>query len=239
VGIVTRFAIVSVVGISVLLAVLYDLSRRGDDVKGGPDGAGSSLPAPEIQRGTPLPKPPEPSGSSSGPARTEPATERPGGASAEPTVEPAGATPPEEVAARTGSESGTETPETPKTSAPPETLPAPRLDPKGCVLHRVKKGETLSGIARKHYSNVSYAGLLARLNRDRIADASRLQEGLLLRLPPVEHVHLVAKKETLWSILKKRYGRSPDAALIKRIKDENGIADENRIKAGMLLYLPD
>ena len=88
-------------------------------------------------------------------------------------------------------------------------------------------------------SDVSYVGLLARLNRDRIAEASRLQEGLLLRLPPVEHVHLVAKKETLWSILKKRYGRSPDAALIKRIKDENGIADENRIKAGMLLYLPD
>ena len=106
------------------------------------------------------------------------------------------------------------------------------------VTHRVRAGETLSGIAAR--AGVS-ARTLARLNG--IADPNRLAVGRVLRLPagvvpgsgaagPATTTVRVAAGETLSSIAA-RAGVSPD--VLTRM---NGIADPNVVAAGTLLRVP-
>jgi nucleoid-associated protein YgaU len=64
-------------------------------------------------------------------------------------------------------------PEEPEQQAPP--------------MHEVRRGETLSAIARQHYGDAGFAEALARYNR--LPDPGRLKTGLRLLVPDVRTLH--------------------------------------------------
>jgi nucleoid-associated protein YgaU len=53
----------------------------------------------------------------------------------------------------------------------------------GCVIHVVKRYETLESIARDRLGDPSRAREIAALNQDLLSDANRLKPGMRLLLP--------------------------------------------------------
>ncbi len=109
--------------------------------------------------------------------------------------------------------------------------------------HRVRRGETLSTIARRYKSSVS---TLRRYNR--LKNSNMIRIGQVLKIPgggafaPTKtssrskksstQVHRVRNGQTLAQIAR-HYGSS-----IERIRKANGLRDANRIRAGQALRIP-
>ena len=95
--------------------------------------------------------------------------------------------------------------------------------------HRVRSGETLSGIARRYGTSTAH---LQRSNG--IADARDLRAGQTLRVPATggRATHVVASGETLSGIAQ-RYGSSS-----RMIAAANGLADADLLRPGMRLEVP-
>lgn len=76
----------------------------------------------------------------------------------------------------------------PRGAAPPARLSAEAAAPAepqpGATSYTVQRGDTLFGIARKHYGDGNRWRLLYEANRDRIADPNRLAVGTVLVIPP-------------------------------------------------------
>lgn len=64
--------------------------------------------------------------------------------------------------------------------APPE--PAP--EPSGWRAYTVKRGDTLSGIAKSQYGSTRFVDLIVDSNKGTIRDGDDIREGMTLRLPP-------------------------------------------------------
>lgn len=96
------------------------------------------------------------------------------------------------------------------------------------VNYTVKKGDTLTKIARKFGSDLQTIVI-----KNNLGKAGVLKEGATLTiLVSRQRVYLIKPKETLWRIAK-RYGTT-----LEVLKDLNGIADETKVKAGQELVLP-
>jgi LysM repeat protein len=98
------------------------------------------------------------------------------------------------------------------------------------ATHEVRKGDTLSSIAKRYRTTVDR---LAKANG--ITDANLIVAGQKLRLPAsarVTSVHVVARGETLASIAN-RYG-----ATVQQLIAANHIANPNLIVAGSHLKVP-
>lgn len=99
--------------------------------------------------------------------------------------------------------------------------------------HTVRAGDTTSEIAAAHGTTVS---ALAAANG--IADADRIIVGQVLVIPgataaaPATVVHVVAPGETL-AVIAGRY-----ATTVAALASSNGIADPNRVRAGVRLTVP-
>ena len=59
--------------------------------------------------------------------------------------------------------------------------PAPPPEP---VFHTVKKGDTLSGIAQRHYGSAAKYPAIIEANRPMLTDPDRICPGQVLRIPP-------------------------------------------------------
>lgn len=104
----------------------------------------------------------------------------------------------------------------------------------GSAAYTVRPGDTLSAIARRTGTSVA---ALVRLND--LRDPNRIVAGSALRVPSSEHgeagggvEHVVTRGESL-SMIAARHGTTV-AAIVRA----SGLADANRIRAGMRLTIP-
>lgn len=96
------------------------------------------------------------------------------------------------------------------------------------VNYTVKKGDTLTKIARKFGSD-----LQTIIIKNNLGKAGILKLGTTLTiLVSRQRVYIIKPKETLWRIAK-RYGTT-----LEVLKDLNGIVDETKVEAGQELVLP-
>ena len=65
-----------------------------------------------------------------------------------------------------------------------DTVPASGPTGTGEQTYTVRKGDTLSAIARQHYGRASHWHAIFEANRDQIADPDLIRPGQVLRLPP-------------------------------------------------------
>ncbi len=75
----------------------------------------------------------------------------------------------------------------PSTVVTPPVSPVERLLPVSTgklLAHPVAKGETLTSIARKYYTDGKFAAQLAEYNKSRLGSKMTLREGVTLRIPP-------------------------------------------------------
>jgi spore germination protein len=105
---------------------------------------------------------------------------------------------------------------------------------KVCDVHKVKKGENLYRIARKHGSTVA-----SIVNANNIKNPSKIYVGEKLVIPcpgkpPAKgkRIHVVKRGDTLYSI--SRYYGVP----MKAIKQANRIVNPNKIYVGQRLVIP-
>lgn len=69
-------------------------------------------------------------------------------------------------------------------SGEPETRPVPQNAPE-TIEYTVKRGDTLSGIAKAFYGSTRHVDFLYEANRDRLASRDDLRLGQVLRVPPM------------------------------------------------------
>lgn len=138
--------------------------------------------------------------------------------------------PAEPTAARAAEEAAPALP--PATARAEPVRPAPQRGA-AARTHRVERGETWYGIARR-YGVAS--GVLAAANPD--VDPDRLRAGTVLRIPPAgaqpapaARTHTVGPGDSLWGIAR-RYGVS-----MERIRAANGLKDE-QVRLGQTLIIP-
>lgn len=109
---------------------------------------------------------------------------------------------------------------------PAKKEPAPK--PKPIVSHAVKKGETLSDIAKKYGVDVA---TIASVNS--LPSVHSLKVGQQLRILTVKGtLHVVQRGESLWDIAK-RYQVD-----VNKIIEANGIADPSRLQLKQELVVP-
>lgn len=110
--------------------------------------------------------------------------------------------------------------------APPRVLPGP--DEIRYVPYLIKKGDTLSSIARKY--GISWQEIASYNN---MTDKPMLRPGQTLLIPiPDNHKYVVKAKETLWRIAK-RYGVSWEL-----LAEINSLADPAKLEVGQVIILP-
>jgi len=224
VGFFGRFAVVAVVGIGVLLAVLYDMTRQQGLIKlqkqpfptitQNPEGT-SEKPSPTTENTTKETPPQETEHQS---PKNQPST----AVSVEPHTSTKQNTPQEKVE---------NTPQTQHKTTSPKHLPIP-------AHHRVKRGETLAGIARKYFGDWRLWRAIAYANNiKRVGD---LKVGQEITIPALK-VHKVQVGETLYSICLKHRREShlegTLSELVKRVADINGI-EPSKLRAGQVIALP-
>jgi len=101
------------------------------------------------------------------------------------------------------------------------------------AIYIVKKGDTLSGIAKKY--NTTYQKL-AEYNR--ISNPNLILVGQKIRIPngqTTERYYTVKSGDTLWGIAKKYYG---DGSQYKKIAKANNVKDSSLIYKGQKLLIP-
>ena len=103
--------------------------------------------------------------------------------------------------------------------------------PSGPVSHIVKKGETLSSLARRYRTTV---GEIQAQNPG--LDPQRLSVGTTLSITvgtaPVVRTHVVRRGDTLSSIAR-RYGTT-----MRALAQANPVANPNRLRVGQVLVIP-
>jgi len=224
VGFFGRFAVVAVVGIGVLLAVLYDMTRQKGLIK------------PQEERSSTIPQ--NPKGASEKPSSTaetiadevppqetkrQPSQNQPAAAAhAAPRTNTQQNTPPKEA-------ENTHQDQHKTTSQKHLTTPA---------LHRVKRGETLAGIARKYFGDWRLWKAIAYVNN--IRRVGDLRVGQEITIPALK-VHKVQAGETLYSIClnhRRENGlKSALPELVKKVADINGV-QPSKLRAGQVIALP-
>jgi nucleoid-associated protein YgaU len=155
----------------------------------------------------------------------------------------------------------------PTTAATPPATPAPSAVAVDGVSYTVKRGDTLSAIARRHYGRVDLAVVTRVFEANRgvtdgvghsLDNPNRIWPGMVLTLPSLEPVdaepvaetapapsstHTVVRGDTLWDIVATHYGRV-DAVMVQSVFGVNqaplgaGIVDPNLIYPGMVVVLP-
>lgn len=95
------------------------------------------------------------------------------------------------------------------------------------IIHVVRKGETVSAIAKRYGSSASQVAAANEL-----PDANQLAVGQALVIPVAARQHTVRSGETLWQIAQ-RYGVSLDALI-----GANRLANPNMLQVGSTLVIP-
>lgn len=67
---------------------------------------------------------------------------------------------------------------------PVAAAPEPAPEPTAWREYTVRKGDTLSGIARSQYGSVRFVDVILGANKGTIRDSDDIREGMTLRLPP-------------------------------------------------------
>jgi membrane-bound lytic murein transglycosylase D len=123
-----------------------------------------------------------------------------------------------------------------------ETIPIARLPQRSYIWHRVRRGESLSTIARRYRTSVS------KIKRANNLRGSMIRAGKKLKIPqrgyvasrkrvikqgsvPSSGVHYVHKGDSLW-IIAKRYGTT-----VKKIRELNGLST-SYLHIGQPLKIP-
>ena len=129
-----------------------------------------------------------------------------------------------------------------------ETTPEPPVvELKGQPLtYVVKKGDTLSSIAREHYGDISKRKLIQKVNN--LADPDRIVPGQKLILPAVEkapaveppegRTYTVKKGDTLWSIAERLLGDGKQWRRIQKANEGIISRDGTNLREGMTLVIP-
>jgi LysM repeat protein len=99
-------------------------------------------------------------------------------------------------------------------------------------IHRVRKGDTLSRIAKKYLNDSRKSLGLARLNG--IKDPTSISPGMTITIP-VEILHTVKKGDTLSRIAQRYYGHADASGFLALYND---IKDPRNLKPGTRLILP-
>jgi len=125
-----------------------------------------------------------------------------------------------------------------KVDAPP-VVDEPDQTPAKSVVHRVRKGETLSKIAERYGVSVSQLKRWNRLGRSnlirvgqRLTISEPKRDLAMADSPPEPRVHVVRRGDSLWTIAK-RYGLNA-----RELADRNGIGRSGRIYPGQKIRLP-
>jgi len=226
-GLMSRFAVVSVVGIAVLLAILYEMSEA-------PVKEERTEAAPVV----------------SNPAQTEGVRE---GAST--VVEEVSETVSKDVTVQESESLFGKNPvpkPTPvedskqKKSKQPEEREKKMVNdaPKEC-LYTVRKGDTLYSIARRVYGDGKMWTAIWKANKGVIEKPSQLAAGIRLRLPEPDEekeeteyeTYIVQKGDTLSKISRLHYGTSRFVDLILKANRDR-IRKPETLRVGMLVRIP-
>lgn len=110
--------------------------------------------------------------------------------------------------------------------------PGERLTVPLCSVHRVRSGETWSGLAQRFLGRPDAAAAFAELNGTRLAAPLRVGATVVV---PVVVKHALARGETLAALAARCYGDPGKADLIAEF---SGIGDPTRLPVGTLVPIP-
>ena len=113
---------------------------------------------------------------------------------------------------------------------PSEEVPQAPETPANYITYKIKKGDTLSEIAKKYGTTVS---TLASINN--IKDVNKIYAGDTLKIPVnnSSYIEYKIKKGDTLSEIAKKYGTT-----VKKLQSINGIKNANKIYAGDTIKIP-
>ena len=113
---------------------------------------------------------------------------------------------------------------------PSEEVPQAPETPANYITYKIKKGDTLSEIAKKYGTTVS---TLASLNN--IKDVDKIYAGDTIKIPTnnSSYIEYTIKKGDTLSEIAKKYGTT-----VKKLQSINGIKNANKIYAGDTIKIP-
>ena len=114
---------------------------------------------------------------------------------------------------------------------PTEEVTIPNEEPQTeYITYKIKKGDTLSEIAKKYGTTVS---TLASINN--IKDANKIYAGVTIKIPTTNssYIEYTIKKGDTLSEIAKKYGTT-----VKKLQSINGIKNANKIYAGDTIKIP-
>lgn len=113
---------------------------------------------------------------------------------------------------------------------PSEEVPQAPETPANYITYKIKKGDTLSEIAKKYGTTVS---TLASLNN--IKDVDKIYAGDTIKIPTTNssYIEYTIKKGDTLSEIAKKYGTT-----VKKLQSINGIKNANKIYAGDTIKIP-
>ena len=106
------------------------------------------------------------------------------------------------------------------------------------VMHRVRKGDTLSLIAKQYYGIIMAYPEIAAANQQLIKNVDMLDVDWVIRVPPITGVKYTVKQgDTLGAIAKTMYG---DAKLYSKIFEASRdvVSNADVVTPGMVLTVP-
>lgn len=227
-GLMSRFAVVSVVGIAVLLAILYEMSEASAEKEEG------------VEATSVIPNPP----------RTDEAAEETGAVVKETTEDVSTEVVMHEPESLFG-ESHAPKPTLVEKSEQSERKQMEKRKGEKVKkvseerFYMVKKGDTLYSIARRFYGDGKMWSVIWKANRGVVKEPSRLAAGVRLRLPdhaeekedPEYETYIVQKGDTLSKISRLHYGTSKFVDLILEANRDT-IREPGRLRVGMLVRIP-
>lgn len=233
-GFFARFAVVAVVGIGVLLAVLYDMSKHGFIPPPKPPlaptimGEKTGEPTKKEEKKETQPPSPSPKDLSKNQTLKTQTSDKP----------PKKETVSDPSDGATGYKEGkTNDKETHQKSMPKcGKKPSPKVveQTKSPSTYVVRKGDTLAGLARRYYGDWRLWTVIAWANGiKRVGD---LKVGLKLTIPAVER-YVVRAGETLYSICKRKMPKVKLTEAIKKVSLMNNINPDS-IRVGQVIALP-
>ena len=114
---------------------------------------------------------------------------------------------------------------------PTEEVTIPNEEPQTeYITYKIKKGDTLSEIAKKYGTTVS---TLASINN--IKDVDKIYAGVTIKIPTTNssYIEYTIKKGDTLSEIAKKYGTT-----VKKLQSINGIKNANKIYAGDTIKIP-